>query len=178
MIETVEKGHPLQMAWEFPFEDDLDIDTGASSFTIQQGDLVVVTLPVDTGFYVERHTPTVVTIRVSMGTAGLPEGPLEYTVSVLDTGGGEVITDSGTLVVTPATGEPVVTPGETGRRTWDRVFLPIIPVSDKRYNDRIQICLACEFYEQPICMQCGCNQVEKARAAGSACPIAKWGAIG
>lgn len=39
---------------------------------------------------------------------------------------------------------------------------------------RLQICEACEHYENRMCKQCGCLMPAKVRLSTSKCPIGKW----
>jgi hypothetical protein len=48
--------------------------------------------------------------------------------------------------------------------------------STKVYNDRLEICKACEFYFKPTgsCKKCGCFMRLKAKISNMSCPIKKW----
>jgi hypothetical protein len=54
-------------------------------------------------------------------------------------------------------------------------------VSDSVYNDRLDICSRCEYFdlEERTCDQCGCPMDEKAKMADVSCPLKepKWNAI-
>ena len=49
-------------------------------------------------------------------------------------------------------------------------------VSDQIYNERLEICKSCDWYDpnQNRCKECGCYMLVKARLAGSHCPLDKW----
>jgi hypothetical protein len=49
-------------------------------------------------------------------------------------------------------------------------------VSDKVYNERLDVCKSCDYFdpEQTRCRQCGCYLEQKARFALDSCPINKW----
>ena len=49
-------------------------------------------------------------------------------------------------------------------------------VDDAVYEQRLDVCKSCNFYdvEQNRCMQCGCWLNYKARYSAGQCPIGKW----
>lgn len=49
-------------------------------------------------------------------------------------------------------------------------------VSDEIYNERLDICKKCDWYdpEQNRCKECGCFLGEKARWSLDSCPVGKW----
>jgi len=49
-------------------------------------------------------------------------------------------------------------------------------VDDAVYEQRLDVCKSCNFYdvEQNRCMQCGCWLKYKARYSAGQCPIGKW----
>jgi|TARA_B100001939_G_C16442080_1_gene405268 hypothetical protein len=51
-------------------------------------------------------------------------------------------------------------------------------VSDEIYEERLNICKSCEWYDpEPIrCKKCGCWLQNKARMGLDSCPIGKWSA--
>lgn len=51
-----------------------------------------------------------------------------------------------------------------------------IHVDDTVYNQRLDICRQCEYYdvEQNRCKSCGCWLKYKARYGSGMCPIGKW----
>jgi hypothetical protein len=52
-----------------------------------------------------------------------------------------------------------------------------IIVSDKIFNERLQICKSCEKYDeqQNKCKECGCFVPAKAKIILDSCPLNKWG---
>ena len=51
-----------------------------------------------------------------------------------------------------------------------------LQVSDSIYNERLEICKSCDWYdpEQIRCKECGCWLEQKARWSLDSCPIGKW----
>jgi uncharacterized paraquat-inducible protein A len=49
-------------------------------------------------------------------------------------------------------------------------------VDDAVYEQRLDVCKSCNFYdvEQNRCMRCGCWLKYKARYSAGQCPIGKW----
>ena len=45
-----------------------------------------------------------------------------------------------------------------------------------RYEKRMEICKACEFFDRKLkrCKDCGCFLIAKARLGGAKCPQGKW----
>lgn len=60
------------------------------------------------------------------------------------------------------------------KTTWNGDHLT---VSDEVYEERLDVCRSCEWYDesQNRCRHCGCFLREKARYAIDSCPIKKWG---
>jgi hypothetical protein len=53
----------------------------------------------------------------------------------------------------------------------------VLYASDTLYNQRLEICKTCNFYdeEQNRCKHCGCWLKYKARFKAGVCPVRKWG---
>lgn len=50
-----------------------------------------------------------------------------------------------------------------------------ITVTDEVFNERIEICKACDrFEEDDECLECGCNVMMKAKVIVDSCPLDKW----
>jgi len=57
--------------------------------------------------------------------------------------------------------------------SWASSGFAVVPLSIA--EERLSICLLCEFYKNARCTKCGCQMKAKTALATSECPIGKWG---
>lgn len=47
-------------------------------------------------------------------------------------------------------------------------------VSDQQRDARLVVCQACPFYQNGLCLKCGCYTKFRASLKNKSCPIGKW----
>ena len=50
-------------------------------------------------------------------------------------------------------------------------------VSEEIRNQRLDLCMNCQYLDGPRCRACGCFVEQKTKLASSHCPVMKWGQV-
>lgn len=176
MNYTIEENHQFVAFWNFPVIEGLSIDEENSIFILKKDGIEHINVnSFDRILEIRRNSADSIDIIVRISSEYLKlDATYEYQFFIMNKENIELFSDQGTIFVTKQKTDPLDLDIQTNSVPWDRSVFDAVPASEEVISERLSICKDCPFYQDDVCMQCGCYMPQKVTILSSVCPVGHW----